>query len=1175
MHAPRLAWLCLGVALTAPGLASAEGSADTGDSQHLLYDTEIWIDVLDAPNESITWTGTGTLDIYDPGNNLVASLASGGTYYPVDSDTHMAIADSDQEVWDITVGGAAPGFGRIYSYLWYFDATHYYEEYSLNGSFFALVEGGGAGFDGVVELKPDGFAGYLYQILANRVGVEGENGRSVPNGTVYLDYPVYLNPPEIANYQTMTPTVSGEGLWGGALGCGYVSPGLVDIVVYFDSDVSGTYHLVCDLNGDGVFDRTSDDDLTLIGTAYAASNSVTWNGTDNLGNPVGAGIYECKVYLTVGEFHYVGVDIETTYEGFRLFSVDAALNKAGLDVYWNDSQVQSGAVTMPNGQIGLETSGATGIASGSYQSPAVPNVNARSWGNFNIDGLSKGNNTLMDTYTWIDQDVSGSLWIEVLDPLQDTDNDLLMDAEEWCTYGTDPYDPDTDADGLGDGEEVLFVGTDPLNPDTDGGGVLDGDEVNLYGTDPFYPCDDPGFDCDNDGLTNDEEAIHGTNPTDPDSDNDGLMDGTEVHGANPTDPLDGDTDDDGLGDGVEDADHDGGLDPGETDPNDADTDGGGVEDGVEVNVHGTDPLDPCDDLGGDCDGDGLSNEVEVQIGTDPTDPDSDDDGVDDGVEVFNGSDPLDDDSDDDGLLDGTEDADGDGIVDPGETDPNNVDSDGDGIQDGTESGLVAPEGGDTDPAIFVPDADGGATVTDPTDPDTDGGGTPDGVEDGDHDGAYEPAQDECDPTNPADDGNCVDSDGDGLSDAYEDANGLDPYDDDTDDDGLTDGYEVTNGLDPASADSDNDGLQDGTEMGLTQPQGNDTDPGVFVPDGDSGVTTTDPLDGDTDDDGLRDSAEDVDRDGVVDPGETDPGNADTDGDGIQDGTELGLTKPQCHDTDQGVFVPDGDGGATTTDPLDPDTDGGGTNDGVEDADHDGVYEPADDECDPNDPQDDGYCTDTDGDGLSDAYETNNGLDPLDDDTDDDGLTDGYEVNEGTDPLNPDSDGDGILDGTELGLEEPQGDDTDMAVFVPDADGGDTTTDPNDPDTDGGGLGDGDEDLNHNGAIDVDETDPNDPSDDQQSDDDDDDDDTGDDDTGDDDTGDDDDDTGDDDDDTGGDDDDDTGTGDDDDQADDDDFGDGFLTGGCKCEAAAPATELPGALAALVLAGLALRRRRSH
>ena len=36
--------------------------------------------------------------------------------------------------------------------------------------------------------------------------------------------------------------------------------------------------------------------------------------------------------------------------------------------------------------------------------------------------------------------------------------------------------------------------------------------------------------------------------------------------------------------------------------------------------------------------------------------------------------------------------------------------DGDGIQDGTESGLDAAEGTDTDPAVFIPDADGNMSL---------------------------------------------------------------------------------------------------------------------------------------------------------------------------------------------------------------------------------------------------------------------------------------------------------------------------------------------------------------------------------------------------------------------------------------------------------------------------------
>ena len=106
---------------------------------------------------------------------------------------------------------------------------------------------------------------------------------------------------------------------------------------------------------------------------------------------------------------------------------------------------------------------------------------------------------------------------------------------------------------------------------------------------------------------------------------------------------------------------------------------------------GPDPIfpDPDDDL----DGDGLPNEAEGVIGTDPENPDSDGDGISDFEETDGGTavdtdgdgtiDALDLDSDGDGLLDedeGTGDADGDGI--PNYRDP---DSDNDGHDDGEDN----------------------------------------------------------------------------------------------------------------------------------------------------------------------------------------------------------------------------------------------------------------------------------------------------------------------------------------------------------------------------------------------------------------------------------------------------------------------------------------------------------
>jgi hypothetical protein len=151
---------------------------------------------------------------------------------------------------------------------------------------------------------------------------------------------------------------------------------------------------------------------------------------------------------------------------------------------------------------------------------------------------------------------------------------------------------DTDNDGLPNVEE-LQIGTDPFNPDTDTDELLDGDEVRIRGTNPLNP------DSDTDLLTDGDEVLRrGTDPLNPDTDGDGLTDGDEVQRG--TDPLKPDTDDDLL------------------------TDGDEIQ-------RGTNPLDP------DTDKDLLPDGEEVRIGTDPLNPDTDGDGIIDGLDL----DPLD------------------------------------------------------------------------------------------------------------------------------------------------------------------------------------------------------------------------------------------------------------------------------------------------------------------------------------------------------------------------------------------------------------------------------------------------------------------------------------------------------------------------------------------------------
>jgi hypothetical protein len=82
-------------------------------------------------------------------------------------------------------------------------------------------------------------------------------------------------------------------------------------------------------------------------------------------------------------------------------------------------------------------------------------------------------------------------------------------------YHLNPNDPlvameDPDRDGLTNLQEFQ-LGTDPTNPDTDGDGLSDGDEVNKYHTNPLLP------DTDGDKIPDGVEIQTGTNPLDPNS----------------------------------------------------------------------------------------------------------------------------------------------------------------------------------------------------------------------------------------------------------------------------------------------------------------------------------------------------------------------------------------------------------------------------------------------------------------------------------------------------------------------------------------------------------------------------------------------------------------------------------------------------------------------------------
>lgn len=213
-----------------------------------------------------------------------------------------------------------------------------------------------------------------------------------------------------------------------------------------------------------------------------------------------------------------------------------------------------------------------------------------------------------------------------------------------------------------------------------------------------------------------------------------------------------------------------------------DYDQDGLGDHWEVAV-GFDPTVPNGD--GDPDGDGLQNDEEYQLNTDPLNPDTDGDQLHDGYEISVGLDPLVDDS--------QADPDGDGLSNLKEmelgtlplVDDRKTDHDGDFMFTAWE----ALQG--TDPFVF-----------DAAD-DPDGDGLPNLVE---HENSTPPL---------VDNSTLADQDGDGMPDVYEQAMGLHPliadHWTDPDLDLMPTGIEYLNGTSPyvpnsALPDADGDGL---------------------------------------------------------------------------------------------------------------------------------------------------------------------------------------------------------------------------------------------------------------------------------------------------------------------------------------------------------------------------------
>lgn len=435
------------------------------------------------------------------------------------------------------------------------------------------------------------------------------------------------------------------------------------------------------------------------------------------------------------------------------------------------------------------------------------------------------------------------------------------------------------------------------------------------------------------------------------------------------------------------------------------------------------------DVTTDADSDMIADYYERLYGTNPASGDSDNDGLPDNVEDANGNGVLDEgetnalvaDTDGDGILDGAEDADHDGMVDDAESDPRDPcqpdpnalkcptgDLDGDGVNntdDGHANDACLPNAHALTCATGDADGDGTPNETDedPIDPckpasnavrclsgDTDGDGQPNGQD--------SKPSDPCMPN-----GNVVacesgDADGDGVNN-QKDSAPSDPC------------KPNANALECDGGDSDGDGVsndEDEEPTNACKPSNEvkACDAGDLDGDGVPNADDDDAEDACTpDSNALRCGSGDADEDGIINALEcADPGDClDTDGDGAPDYQDTDSDDDGVSDADEcgdGEICKDTDGDGIP-DALDVDDDGDGINTADEDKEGDANRNGTPDYLDDTN----GVKSrevDSDGDGESDADECGNGDTCLD--TDKDGLPNDED---------DDDDGDGIPTANEL------------------------------------------------------------------------------------------------------------------------------------------------------------------
>lgn len=282
-----------------------------------------------------------------------------------------------------------------------------------------------------------------------------------------------------------------------------------------------------EVSGGGIIDQTGNFTATTPGnwTVYANSSGISGNTTINIlhGKLNQIIITPQLTTITTDEFQlFTATGFDADMNIVKISPKWAVTGGGAIDQTGNFTATTPGKWTIYANSSGISGNATITVTIGKLQkiiiTPESPKIAVDDYQIFTAKGFDADNNIISISPTW---EVNGGGVID------QTGNFTAIKAGIWIVYANES--------GVSGNTSIIVTMVKNSNQkDSDNDGIPDEWE-QIHGLNAMDPTD-AYLDLDNDKLTNLEEYLNNTDPNEPDSDDDNVIDGDEIE--KDTDPLD-------------------------------------------------------------------------------------------------------------------------------------------------------------------------------------------------------------------------------------------------------------------------------------------------------------------------------------------------------------------------------------------------------------------------------------------------------------------------------------------------------------------------------------------------------------------------------------------------------------------------------------------------------------